>query len=153
MKKALFTSLLAALAFGIVACNDNEGEGGFDKADIIGSWHLIYMAENETKDGTLLPRENPAVSQQEMTLTFASKGSYSIEWSYEGELEDAEQGSWSMSGDKLTMSDGLDTIVYTVEALSKTELVIASVDRYEEGGSVFEYTVRMTFSRWSVNGR
>lgn len=117
MKKLLFIALLLmACTFAFTGCKKSgENPSSVSKSQITGKWFYVKIVEGDD------------------TETFTD-GEY-IDFNESGTAYDSmdnDNGQWSLSGNKLTITANNRTDVATVDKITNSELVISSTDDDEK---------------------
>lgn len=175
MKKYKFL-VLAFLAVGIISCNsDDDADGGGDTSgDLIGTWIAesidLTNTISVTTDGITVETLQEGVGTHiDATLTFSedpdeftSEGSFDLELtttilgvSETETIEDVEfldDGTWTRSGDNLTLMNDDDTQGNaTIEVLTDTELRLRIeqevTEESDERTTTFNTVIVVVFSR------
>ena len=119
MKKILFACLTASVLF-LFSCSNEKSE----EKKIVGTWEC-YLLEEVYGDET----EREEYAPGEITITFNADGTFSATVDENGDLSGGlENGRYSISDGKLIISYEGDSIVLTIDKLTKKDLVV-----YEEG--------------------
>lgn len=125
--------LLMMVSFGFVSCSDDD-EGSADTSLLYGRWELVhYQGFYYDYDGQRVEFDEPGYGEY---YEFFDNGTAIL--SGEGEIF-----TWSLSGNRLTISAYGESETATITSLTGTELVIESSGRDEDG----EYYEKLTFRR------
>ena len=155
--KAMAVALCTALTLGLVGCQpDNEDL-------IIGSWQVekqVYTmsdgTHSQTETETMAPGESGVITFNK-DLSFVATST----WVEDGETtSESERGTYSISGDLLTMvstyswenEDGelqsyVETMTFTIKSLDKKEMVLSMSETETEDGTTYTYTMEATFKK------
>ena len=139
-KNNLFITLcgfVSIMTLSLCACSDDKED--INNSALIGSWqpihvkgYEIYNGEKEEWNYTLSDDENDYV------IKFNSDNSIDIYEYDEGELSLTGTGSYSLSGNKLTIKDDY-AYTYTVESLNNSKMVL-SITVQEGENKAYEET-------------
>jgi len=163
----IFVMLSLALSFSVlVSCGgDDEGDGP-SGGDLTGTWTVASASIDATIDGTDIVEwfvdvlgltEAEAEQFGELftdgldegfvggTLTFNSDNTY--EANFDG---DSESGTWSRSGDQLTITSGGEESVTTIKTLTSSNLTIefdeTETEDIDEDGTTEEFRITFTLN-------
>lgn len=136
MKTTRFIMMIVAAAAMLFASCDkennnpsgNDNPGDNPDAMIVGNWNetevLYIFTQGGVCDTTSMLEEGESAE-----ITFKADKTYtSVYHSIDGDSED--QGTWSTSGDTLTMTDEFGPMNYTIEQLNAT---VFNITYNEEG--------------------
>ena len=155
--KAMAVALCTALTLGLVGCQpDNEDL-------IIGSWQdekQVYTmsdgTHSHTETETMAPGETGVITFNK-DLSFVA----TTTWVEDGETtSESERGTYSISGDLLTMvgTDSWEddngewhsevvTMTLTINSLDKKEMVLSMSETETEDGTTYTYSTEITFKK------
>lgn len=131
--KAVLKSFALALVVSLVACKKEDGDDDTQKNNsdkIVGTWvgvKLEAYAYNSTTNDTAMAIEVPGG----FSATFNSDNSFQAMM-----LGDTTSGTYSISGNMLTMMDSEDTTMAEITTLSSSSLVLEEEEI--EGEDVYE---------------
>lgn len=129
MKKLLFcaAALLAAISFA--ACSDEEeSKQPITPDTIAGTWQITHVQWYDTIEKEKGSENYPDEDGYYWTLTFDKNVSY-VATVYEGGVVVySTPSTYSISGDKLALTDEDGTEVYKIKTLNKSQLVLFSTD-------------------------
>ena len=129
MKKILFACLTASVLF-LFSCSNEKSE----EKKIVGTWEC-YLLEEVYGDET----EREEYAPGEITITFNADGTFSATVDENGDLSGSlENGRYSMSDGKLIITYEGDSIVLTIDKLTKKDLI--AYEKYSEGGFTYRAT-------------
>lgn len=144
---------IVLLSFGVCSCGDDDEDSVGSRDLLIGTWNGVYYLDQEWEDGEM-------VNDSKMDFVNGANR-YSIEFKEDGTYVEKDvynhssstnyyHGTWTYSGNKLTMIDTDDdgyTEVWTVTKMTETELVYELREKEKEDGSVYEYYEQHAFVR------
>lgn len=145
---------IVLLSFGVCSCGDDDEDSVGSRDLLIGTWNGVYYLDQEWEDGEM-------VNDSKMDFVDGANR-YSIEFKEDGTYVEKDvynhssstnyyHGTWTYSGNKLTMIDTDDddgyTEVWTVTKMTETELVYELREKEKEDGSVHEYYEQHAFVR------
>lgn len=133
------------MALSLNSCSSDDNGGGVSAAKLEGKWE--FSKEKFSAAGQALPEEDYEGNQAGCSkdyITMSETGTYvwGDYWDSECSL-DLTEGTWSLDGKTLTMTDEFGTDEMTVVSVSSTKLVVKSVTT--EGG--IEWTERYTLTK------
>jgi len=138
MKKQLFfLMLIAGCMLAFTGCSKDD-----DDASIEGRWNAKSEIGKYSVNGVEeIDEDTYAPGEYEIAFNDGKFVEY-----YEGEVDD--EGSYSVSGDKLTYDygDG-DKEVVTIKTLNSNTLVLFSEYNYTDGGITYSGSEETTFTR------
>ncbi|MFN0013054.1 MAG: lipocalin family protein [Saprospiraceae bacterium] len=131
----------------LTSCKKDEIPN-FNQADAVGTWDLAAVSCNDGMSTTTVPGIPPVSAtftvsgkNYNSTVTFNADGTYSSQGSYtavittvtQGQTDTQEEdtgffegmGTWSLSGNTMTVTEGTKTSTTTVEELTSTKMVMA----------------------------
>ena len=120
--KATVCIVAVLLSFSIYSCGDDDDETVGSRDLLLGTWNGVYYLSQEWEDGE-------KVSDSK---------------------EDFVNGTWSYSGNKLTLIDTEEdnyTEVWTVTTMTENELVYELREKEKEDGTTYEYYEQHAFTR------
>lgn len=121
---------LMAFSAGLTSCSDDDEN--FDSSMLVGRWEIVrsegfyYMPDGERES-----YDDPVYGEY---VEFFEDGTV---------VSGSESGSWSLSGNRLSLTVYGERETYTVATLNATELVLEMSGRDEDG----EYFDRTTCRR------
>ena len=126
MKKTIITKaslLLLACAVGFTACKKDKKEAS-NSEKIVGTWKLDYRADDENENGILdaSEKETPAAGDFEY-VTVNSNGTLRDSIKMMG-FELVTDGTWTISGDQITLTILGNTETGTIQELTSSRLTI-----------------------------
>jgi hypothetical protein len=137
-KTTLFLLLTVLVSFS--ACEKKEDDDNSVK--IIGKWNLKKEVEKEYLNNTLTTTDESTYSTGAY-VEFKSNGA--LEWNEDG--SDPENYSYKVDGDKLTVNDGGEPEVFTIEELSSSKLVISEEDTETINGQTLKEVYQLFLER------
>lgn len=154
MKKVLWkvaTCIAVVLmSFSVYSCGDDDEDSVGSREMLLGKWTGVYYLDQEWEDGEMVHnnKEDFVNGTTRYSIEFREDGTY-VE--IDGN-NNANQyyGTWSYSGNKLTMidtSDGDYKEVWTVTTMTETELVYELREKEKEDGVAYEYYQQHAFKR------
>ena len=106
MKKVFSILMVALFATAMFSCSKDAEDL------IIGTWEETEATYNQTINGEAQGPISMLEPGETVTITFKDDHTFtSVYHSSEGD-GDEDGGSWSVDGDKLTMTDGFGTMTY-----------------------------------------
>lgn len=123
----LFFGLLIALTT-FTSCSSDDDNSTNENNLLIGVWSEYRYKSSDFNN------QNWYTITEPITLEFKSNGTFIDR--YNGEIE--ATGSWSISGNKLTMDWG-DEIIHT-EILLLNEISLQLKETFNDGWEIYEYT-------------
>lgn len=138
--KTLVAVFVAALALCLTGCKKDNNEDL-----IIGSWEVTsmeyisvvsgYTGESAEMNGTYHETETPEPGTS-MVITFNKDNTLTMSYTEEGRPAGMENGSYSISGDNITLTynEEGDTYVetYHIDKLDKSSLSLSMNDSYDD---------------------
>lgn len=148
MKKKLLNGWLVclcmALCTGFTACSDDEGgiDGNANEL-ILGKWELTYSKGYEIWDGERDSWDEPEGGEYiEFNADGTATRSDDSGWSNSGV-------KWSISGNKLTLTDDGESFTATITTLNADKLVIVYDEEYTDEDGDYKYHEEQTFAKVS----
>ncbi len=137
MKKLFFcaAALLAAISFSACSDDDDENNLPITSDSIVGTWQIVKGEEGEIYEGEAdsWTENYPDEDGWYYTFTFSKDGSCTvIEYRHGGESE-RETGTYSISGNKLTITGTYFADEYEIKKLTESQLVLFSSGATPEG--------------------
>ncbi|RFZ92594.1 hypothetical protein D0C36_14350 [Mucilaginibacter conchicola] len=128
--KTYIVLLLSVLAFAGCSKKKTDGDSpsSVDKAKIVGKWYYVTTVEKDKEDGSV---DTDTWTNGEYVM-FNSDGTLF-------DSDDNETGTYSISGNKITLSGSGQTNVAEVKKLTSSQLIL-----YYNGA---EYESTVTFRR------
>lgn len=133
------------MALSLNSCSSDDNGGGVSEAKLVGKWE--FSKEKFSAQGQALPEQDYSDNQAGCSkdyIDISETGTYAWGdyWDSECSL-DVMDGTWSLDGKTLTMTDEFGTDELTVVSASSSKLVVKNV--YTEGG--IEWTERYTLTK------
>lgn len=150
MKKKNYLHLLAfamvaMLCVGFTSCggDDDDEDGGISKKALVGTWELVhkYSRWGVSRAGGSGEYESDITKDDTSynVISFTADGIYHFtNWDWRGKVNRDETLSYSVSGSKLTLTDGAHSVEYNILTLTATTLII------EHGTNEYE---RLTYAK------
>lgn len=132
MKKLLPLLVLISSLIFITSCNKS------DEKQIIGSWAAKTLKVKSYTDGVLQGEETENMTSNDMTMYFRKDNSYTV-YQY-GAVTD--EGTYSISGDKLTMDGQENTF-----NVSRKELNLFFSNEEEDNGHTIRHEVELNLEK------
>lgn len=154
MKKVLWkvaTCLAVVLmSLSVYSCGDDDEDSVGSREMLLGKWTGVYYLDQEWEDGEMVHnnKEDFVNGTTRYSIEFREDGTY-VEIDGNNN-ENHNYGTWSYSGNKLTMidtSDGDYKEVWTVTTMTETELVYELREKEKEDGVAYEYYQQHAFKR------
>lgn len=154
MKKVLWkvaTCIAVVLmSFSVYSCGDDDEDSVGSRDLLLGKWTGVYYLDQAWEDGELVNnhKEDFVNGTSRNYIEFKEDGTY-IETDFFGSTN-YYHGTWSYSGNKLTMIDTDDDNykeVWTVTTMTETELVYELREKEKEDGVVCEYYEQNAYKR------
>ncbi len=150
MKKLLFyaAALLAAISFSACSNDDDETTLPATPENIAGTWQTIHEegweidegGEKDTWSGNL-PNEEGCYT----TISFDKNDTFVMTDYYgDDEIPDTINGTYSISGNKITLTAMGSSITLEIKNLTRSKLV--TIERVKDNG-IISIEVIMTFKR------
>lgn len=154
MKKVLWKvaacMAVVLMSFSVYSCGDDDEDSVGSRDLLLGKWTGVYYVDQEWEDGEMVHnnKEDFVNGTTRYSIEFREDGTY-VE--IDGiNNENHNYGTWSYSGNKLTMidtSDGDYKEVWTVTTMTETELVYELREKEKEDGVTYEYYEQHAFKR------
>lgn len=145
--------VLVLLSFSIYSCGDDDEDSVGSRKLLLGTWQGVYYLNQEWEDGELLGdyKEDFVNGTNRYSIEFKEDGTYVEKDVYNSSKDtDYYHGTWTYSGNKLTLIDTEEEgykEVWTVTKLTDNELVYELREKEKEDGSVYEYYEQHAFVR------
>lgn len=137
MKKLFFyaAALLAAISFAACSDDDGETELPITSDNIVGTWKIVKGEEGEIYEGEAdsWTENYPDEDGWYYTFTFNEDGSFIYVEYIHGEESERDTGTYSVSGNKLTIADCYFADEYEIKKLTESQLVLFSSGATSEG--------------------
>lgn len=135
--KFWLSCLVMALCIGFASCSDDDDEGiaGDAKTLIVGTWEATWSKGYEIYEGEKETWNEPFDDE---IYTFKEDGT----GTYEEVGYTADTFTWSISGNKLTITDKYDSEVITIKTLNSTTAVIVTQYKDDEEEYYEEITLK-----------
>ena len=157
MKKVLWKLAacvaIALASFSVSSCGDDDEESVGSRDLLLGTWNGVYYLDQTWEDGEMINnhKEDFVNGTNRYSIEFKEDGTYVEKDVYSTtESPNYYHGTWSYSGNKLTMVDTEDenyTEVWTVTKMTENELVYELREKEKEDGSTYEYYEQFAFTR------
>jgi Lipocalin-like domain len=135
----LFVSLLV-LGLNLTSCGDDDRPS--TSGDIVAKWEWYKVGDKD--DGSeYLELYEHQVGCTKDNVEFSSNGNYIDSSYFDGCESDSYSGTYTKSGNVLTVNDGFDLTTYTIKELSSSTLKV--YETYSEDGET--YTDIIIFKR------
>lgn len=154
MKKVLWKVAtciaVVVMSLSVYSCGDDDEDSVGSRDLLLGKWTGVYYVDQEWEDGEMVHnnKEDFVNGTTRYSIDFREDGTY-VE--IDGiNNENHNYGTWSYSGNKLTMidtSDGDYKEVWTVTTMTETELVYELREKEKEDGVTYEYYEQHAFKR------
>ena len=151
----LTTCVVAVLlSFSIYSCGDDDEDSVGSRDLLLGTWNGIYYIDQAWEDGEMVndSKEDFVNGTNRYSIEFKEDGTYVEKDVYNTTTGSTNyyHGTWSYSGNKLTMVDTDDdnyTEIWTVTKMTDNELVYELREKGKEDGSTYEYYEQFAFTR------
>lgn len=142
------------LIFSIYSCgNDDEDSVGSRKL-LIGIWNGVSYVDQEWEDGEQIAnnKEDFVNGTNRYSIEFKEDGTFiERDRDLNGVVDTTDDitGTWSYSGNKLTLdeNDEDEAETWTVTKMTETELVFEQRNKIKEDGTVWEYYEQFSFTK------
>lgn len=154
MKKVLWkvaTCIAVVLmSLSVYSCGDDDEDSVGSRDLLLGKWTGVYYLDQEWEDGEMVSnhKEDFVNGTTRYSIEFKEDGTYVETDGVDGTRH--YYGTWSYSGNKLTIidtSDGDYKEVWTVTTMTETELVYELREKEKENGVTYEYYEQHAFKR------
>lgn len=115
---ALFVLLGMSLSF--TACSDDDDE--VSSSQLVGTWEATWEKGYEKWEDEI--DEWDEAPEEPFRITFYEDGTWLSEYYYNGKWHDEENGTYSVKGNKIYVSDRWDDYEVTIVSITSSQLIL-----------------------------